>query len=338
MSHFAVLVVGPNPDKQLQPFHEFECTGENDEFVQELDVTEEELNEAKNASISMVRLADGTEVSRYNDVCYRFPTPEEDEKRHRIDRGLKIWQLPEGAVEFEKSFESAADYLRYAHHQDFVVPFGEKPDIEDEHMYGYALLGEDGAVTKVIRRTNPNRKWDWWVVGGRWSGSLLLKGTNTRVNQARKRAIDFDKMRDQAGMEAAEQYDKVTKIVDGRAWLSWKEVLEKHVNDIDTAREEFHAQDVIKDFLRPENRDMFGFFEDFSSYKLTREKYIARARASAVSFFALLKDGQWYERGEMGWWGVVSDEKDIDTWNQKFQELLDSLPDNTLLTVVDCHI
>ena len=25
------------------------------------------------------------------------------------------------------------------------------------------------------RYTNPNSKWDWWTIGGRWSGLLMLK-------------------------------------------------------------------------------------------------------------------------------------------------------------------
>ena len=35
MSHFTVLVIGENIDQQLAPFHEFECTGTNDEFVKD---------------------------------------------------------------------------------------------------------------------------------------------------------------------------------------------------------------------------------------------------------------------------------------------------------------
>lgn len=28
------------------------------------------------------------------------------------------------------------------------------------------------------RMTNPNAKWDWWVIGGRWTGSLILRDEN----------------------------------------------------------------------------------------------------------------------------------------------------------------
>ena len=49
-------------------------------------------------------------------------------------------------------------------------------------------------------------------------------------------------------------------------------------------------------------------------------------------------DGQWYERGQMGWWGIVKNEKDADTWGKEFNLLIDSLPDDTLLSAYDCHI
>ena len=50
---------------------------------------------------------------------------------------------------------------------------------------------------------------------------------------------------------------------------------------------------------------------------------------AAFTTFAVIKDGKWYERGEMGWWGVVSDEKNKDEWRAQFANLIDSLPDKT---------
>lgn len=41
MSHFTVLVVGDDVEKALAPFHEFECTGLVNEFVQSIDITTE---------------------------------------------------------------------------------------------------------------------------------------------------------------------------------------------------------------------------------------------------------------------------------------------------------
>lgn len=57
-----------------------------------------------------------------------------------------------------------------------------------------------------------------------------------------------------------------------------------------------------------------------------------------ISVFAVVKDGKWYERGKIGWFAVVSDEKDKDAWNEEVKQLLASLPPDTLLTMYDCHI
>ena len=37
MSHFSVMVIGGNVEEQLQPYHEFECTGINDQYVVDVD-------------------------------------------------------------------------------------------------------------------------------------------------------------------------------------------------------------------------------------------------------------------------------------------------------------
>lgn len=54
--------------------------------------------------------------------------------------------------------------------------------------------------------------------------------------------------------------------------------------------------------------------------------------------FAIVKDGEWYEKGEMGWWGVYNPTTSSDDWEKEVYELLSNLPDDTLITVVDCHI
>lgn len=49
-------------------------------------------------------------------------------------------------------------------------------------------------------------------------------------------------------------------------------------------------------------------------------------------------DGEWVERGEMGWFGMGSNEIDEDAWDAKFKEYLKTLDKNIILTQVDCHI
>ena len=68
----------------------------------------------------------------------------------------------------------------------------------------------------------------------------------------------------------------------------------------------------------------------------TRSQYIA-CRAECIPF-AIVKDGKWYEKGKMGWWGMVSDEQLGVDWHSQAKMLMEDLPDDTLLTIVDCHI
>jgi hypothetical protein len=54
--------------------------------------------------------------------------------------------------------------------------------------------------------------------------------------------------------------------------------------------------------------------------------------------FALVKDGQWMEKGRMGWFGMSTENKTDEAWTALVREALDGLPDDTALTIVDCHI
>lgn len=78
--------------------------------------------------------------------------------------------------------------------------------------------------------------------------------------------------------------------------------------------------------------------------RLRKEGYCDQALVGEISnleeivTFAIVKDGEWYEKGKMGWWGVVTDQKDEDVWKEEVKKLLQGLSDDTLLTILDCHI
>lgn len=78
--------------------------------------------------------------------------------------------------------------------------------------------------------------------------------------------------------------------------------------------------------------------------RLKNEGYCDQAYAKDVvnldkiSVFAIVKDGEWYERGSMGWWAQVSNEKADEVWKDEVKELLKGISGETLLTVMDCHI
>jgi hypothetical protein len=54
--------------------------------------------------------------------------------------------------------------------------------------------------------------------------------------------------------------------------------------------------------------------------------------------FAVLKDGEWHEQGEAGWFGAVANAKDDAAWAAEADALLQDLPPATLVSVWDCHV
>lgn len=304
MSHFTVLVIGEDVEAQLQPFHEFECTGENDEYVQDLDITENARANFKNET--------GIGFREFVDYYYGYK----------------------------------------------AVKFGEEPDKEDVHKYGYVLLDESGEVSKVFERTNPNAKWDWYQVGGRWQGLLKLKEgrtgevgnlspiaafqgqtyeDETHCDSARIGDVDFAFMRKSVEDQAREEYSKameaIVSVNGSKTWKTWE-----------TAREEDGEIDQIrKDYLdQPEVKAIKKAFDSVwinaDRFQMEESQYVKEAGDGAFVTYAVLKDGVWYEKGEMGWWGMASGEKEDSVWNEEFAKLIEGLSDDTLITVVDCHI
>lgn len=297
MSHFTVLVVGGNVAAQLAPYHEFECTGEDNEFVQDVDVTAECLAHA-----------------------------DDDDKF-----GLGWYGLDDKQVSDENEVDRSGP-----------------------HKYGFAVV-KDGVLVKAVNRTNPNRHWDWWQVGGRWSGFFTLKPGATGeigepgvlgarrntgpgyADQARKGDIDIEAMRNKAGEDAAREYDRMTEGVTD-PWVSWAETRKLHEGNLDAAREAYNSQPAVVALqANRAKHDLYPLYK-YDKLLVGREAFIQQARDGAIVTFAVVKDGQWYQRGDMGWWGCVSDEKQADDWHAEFSKLLDGLPDDTELTVVDCHI
>lgn len=123
--------------------------------------------------------------------------------------------------------------------------------------WGYKI-DEEG---NILSTYNPDSKWDWYSIGGRWSGYLPLKA------------------RDEAGnpIEANEAYcDEI----------DWEYLL--------------------------------------------KEKF--------TPFCYIDLDGDWHEKGEMGWFACVTNEKGQNCWDQEFKDFIESLDCNCLVTVVDFHI
>jgi len=336
MSHFAVMVITPTVptklelDLILQPWHEFECTGIDDEYIQDVDITADVLEQYEKDTTTVLQDPQGKLHTVFGvDGGYKDEFAETDpdatyRRRFKIPPGWAKTEAP------TKNFETAAQFGCGYFGGNVLLPGQERGE---EHQYGYALVDENGELVKMVDRTNPNKKWDWWVVGGRWSGHLKLKD-GSAVDQCLMRDLDLHGMRREASKDAEEIWQKVTAAVEGLPeFKTWEELGEY----TDTKRDTYHNQPAIK-ALRGAFPDNWGIDDEIRAARSTFEEFKQFKANQAICTFAMVHQGQWMERGEMGWFACVSNKIDEDDWAGQFNAVIDSLPADVCLTVVDCHI
>lgn len=99
--------------------------------------------------------------------------------------GGKYLASPEA---YEHKYETNKDHIDYLKNE-----FPKKLTWSDEQCYGYMKqYFEDEMVASngdLLSTYNPNSKWDWYVIGGRWDKCLkTLSGEE--VNEAYVNEID----------------------------------------------------------------------------------------------------------------------------------------------------
>jgi hypothetical protein len=263
--HFLTIVIGDDPDGQLEPY-QANTSGEYPE---------------------------GSSLEPY--VVF---VSEEEEYRASYETGV-----------FDGEHE------KRWHPERYLRPIREVfPSFED---YMAEVFGEPDARTgRYGRWWNPDAQFDWYQLGGRWTGHLILKPGRTgrlgspgvltrpagpgRADQAKKGDVDFAAI-------AREDYSNLMAVWDRLA-----------------------SRGKISDPRERRNHDIP------ESYR-TRAQFEAYARRRSVHCApsALVHRGEW----SGPWW--LSDEPTevaADKWDARYSAILAELPDDTLLTVVDCHV
>lgn len=289
MSHFAVMVIGENPEEQLAPYDE---NIEVPQYCAE-EISEEEINE----------------IRGYYDTNSRG-------------------------------------------HCTFDVFAWEE----------YHYMRDENGVWHYYSRYNPKSKWDWYLLGGRWSGcfiklkpkSIGIKGHShgyfevrderAGIDAAYKKDIDFDAIFDSAEKEARKTYRDISSLFAGgipqiTPWTTYLDGEQYAGLSIEEKRTLYNQQQGVKlwrETIHANSMYVAGY--DQEEFLCTEDEYAMKAKAFAFIPFAVLKDGEWYEKGKMGWWGMVKDAIDDNEWAAKVMEMVNELPDDTLISFYDCHI
>ncbi len=270
--HFTALVVAEDHKKALAPYHEFECTGEDDEFIQDIDET------------------------------------------------------PQVLQEFEGFGKSVSEFLKYYGYE--AVTDESRVDIGGDHKYGYLLLSPDGSrILKRIRRTNPNAKWDWYVIGGRWSDFFLHKDGH-RCDVIRKGELDFESERVKISEERRDTWHRFREIA-GEPWDTFDAILNRIAPDVDKPTDDQIKSARIMYSQQPAVRRLHEAKEwDIDAVAVPLDEYVNVGVGGVFSTYAVVRNGQWIDR----------DRTSRDDWHKWFVEFYSTVDDSELLTLVDCHI
>ena len=174
----------------------------------------------------------------------------------------------------------------------------------DEFMrkyYGF-IQNEDGEWGYM---SNSNAKWDWYQVGGRWNGFFRTKDGQDS-NEAL--AKDLDLSPDPEVYRHALRFWEV--IVEGSPLQGWEE-----------------EADFFSIYKPTYYIDQYG----------DKEHY-AQSASSQAPWAFVTADGDWLEKGQMGWW-CVSDatQETRSTFEDAYRQYVADHPD-LIVTAVDCHI
>lgn len=303
MSHFTVLVVGDNAEEQLAPFEEdlkVVFTDSEDEYLLDYDTG--------------------------SSTAYR----DEDGK----------WRFDKDSckLQYKDMYDTFEDFMLGWH----------------GHKSRDAISVDGEIVFRYGYWSNPQTKWDWYQLGGRWTGfftakpDVVLDKTNIgspglftdeallqQVDRIKKGDIDIKAMQDAERTRASAHYDKFLAATNGLPIpFSFEEIKLQYV-DIDDARSAYRNQPFIK-AMRTELNSWACPFSVYYVNNGGKERYVEERVDTVYRTFAVLKDGVWYEKGKMGWFGYAANEDE--DWDQKFNELWDSIPDDAYVSLYDCHV
>lgn len=233
----------------------------------------------------------------------------------------------------------------------FIAFVNQRYNDEDPYFH-------DEAIDRMYRMStyNPMSRWDWYLLGGRWTGYFDLRAgatgvlgepgvmtdraTGGQVDQARKRDIDFDAMRARHSAEAVDIIRKVLAVLkDQPPLMPWQRYRDEWPGNIDGARKAYHAQPGLK-ALDDARLDTFEDPVEFYCLGSAEPEtaYVAKHTRACVTPFAVLNEQGWAERGRMGWFGMVADETDPIEWTDRAWSLIDAAPEDALFSLYDVHI
>lgn len=140
---------------------------------------------------------------------------------------------------------------------------------------------------------NPDSHWDWWQIGGRWSGALKE---------------GYEPSEDPRNIETCRFCYGEGKREDGETCVQCGGKGKSVKWPTQWANSEGNIVPV----------------EDMPE--------------SFIPYAVVTPDGEWHQKGKMGWWGISTEEKEEEEWEKACKDAFEKHKGTHLAVVVDCHI
>lgn len=384
MSHFTALVALPagtedvqkelevrlerfDENRQVEPYKKFE-EGGPEEFWAVSSIRRGAQELADNAPYTIAP-RDSFLGTRGDEVYVSglgYVTQEQYEQYQRNGRELDA-KAAEILGPAPTTWEKAVRAYNERWHPANQPATGEEPqeDPDDGERLHYDAETERAYTWSTY---NPDSKWDWWVIGGRWTGYFRLKavtddvelgrpgtfgnspeamGPGLRGDVAPVGLIDLEAMRGDAAATAHAEFDAWEELTElcppAKSWAHFTGLVDAGEISIDDAREQYGNQPLIKasrsdSWRRRLGSGMFG--DPVEQFATTREEYVRLACNEAVPGYAFLDlERNWVAPGEMGWWGMSSDDDGSRAvYQAQVNEYIDKLRPEDILVALDLHI
>jgi hypothetical protein len=294
------------------------------EYLEFYGVEDDERENYESGTENCVRLPNGIVCTQYDS---RF-------SRRFVVADGKAYQRNFGPLKHNKRTKKAKritvlpDYPRnkqYKSFSDYLETLGYEYDKEEgEHGYW----------------SNPNSRWDWYQIGGRWPYRFLVKESAPSIKGELSWAADKQQ----------------PKAPEGYHWVAG-------------AKKRYIEWDVMKSLYIEGETAMFALMEEWFKSKIAPEGYPSKAlKESSIEdpygvfyiegetlndylarkgvplegklipyTYAFVQNEEWHSQDEMGCWCAEKDISEALAWRQKVQEYIDSVPDDDFLVSVDCH-
>ena len=319
-------------ERAMSPY--CECT-EDPAYLEFVDVGPEYQEKYKTEATTAVRLPDGTICTIY-DTQFTNHYDYKDGKVYYRQTGVPALLSFGGAGPFPGIETKEVQVLEN-------YPFSKLYHTYEEFMRRYGGYDFDARHQSYGYYSNPNAKWDWYQVGGRWTAVFLVKDDCDLVVWGNRSLLDDDEpLEAPAGYQWVVgarkrdiQWEKMKELAVAKKQAQFQELEDWFLHGVEPTPKPSLAVRT-EDGIESWGRRLYYKGESLEEY-LKRHGLDSGSRYPYSSYAYIDTDG-WHGQGDMGWFGLSSNDKDDDSWMAMMQSFLKAVPDDHFLVSVDCHI